>query len=326
MNMPMSMDVDVDVDVLGPGTAAPSPPLVPAAALDPVEIAKASYISGPSVVYHLSELITRLNALHRQSSALTKAATAGRALGPSLIINDATFPPVAAWLQHLSANSHASCTLSLSTPPSSLSTPTAETLHGTFSAAQCLLAVLDRLQAEPRTGTATPSSTTTDGVDTTNFWDMDINTPLSLSPSSYLDMATTTTTSAPARPPLLHSSSSTVVRHLVGACHSLLMNVFIGPLDALQHDAELNLAKISQAGQAGQAKANLASPGPISDSSGLAHLRLAMVTHLCSYLIRRLQHAVSLYSSPPFSGSESLSDLDNQIGKRLAQLPATLDI
>ncbi|KAF2281158.1 uncharacterized protein EI97DRAFT_429219 [Westerdykella ornata] len=302
---------------------------------DAASSSQASFLSGPSAVSQLSELITRLYALHRQSTALTEACTAGRTLGLPLIINDATFPPVAAWLQHLSANSHTSCTPSLTTPPGSLSTPTGETLHGTFSAAHALLAVLDRLQVESAgaPGTATPSSM--DSLDTTDFcWDLNLITPpqSSSSASSYFDppMPTPTSATAAPRPSLMHSSSSTVVRHLVGACHSLLMNIFLGPLDALQHDADLN----SQACQAGQAIGNPALPAqpatpgamPISESSGLAHLRLVMVTHLCSYLIRRLQHAVSLYSSPLLSGSECLPDLDDQIWKRLSQLRATLHI
>ena len=275
----------------------------------------ASASDSPSgAVYQLSQLIARLYSLHRSSSSLTEAArpdstrTSLCVQPQPLIINDAAFQPVAAWLIHATANVPLPGGPLHGAPDPTPTPTTGETLHGTFSASHSLLAILDRLQADAAPAANTPSPM--HGLDT-DFWDT--TPPQSLSAFSYFDLPVPA--SASARPSLLHCD--TVVRHLVGACHSLLLNVYIGPLDALQHDADL---KLSQAPSS--AGANAAPP----EATDLAHLRLVTALHLCSYLIRRLQHAVAQYSSPPLAGAESPSDLDDQVWKRLTQLRKTLDI
>lgn len=75
--------------------------------------------------------------------------------------------------------------------------------------------------------------------------------------------------------------ATTITRHLVLACHNLLLSAYALLLAALQHDAQLP-------------------PGAAGDkAAALAELRLVSIVQVCAYLIRRQEQAVVAYVEDP---------------------------
>ena len=279
--------------------------------------------AGPSgAVYQLSQLITRLYPLHQSSSSLTQAATtSSQSQQKQPLLNAMAFQPVAAWLAHMSANAPlpVPSPLHINATPS---TSTDDMLHDTFSASHCLLAILDHLQGDndywDLTPQSAPASFYFDPPDAGLSPSLQHANPAArhlasqFAPSSlpsYFDLPIASPTSRHSNP---------VVGHLVGACYSLLLNCYVGPLDALQHDADLNRS-FQGTGDSSAQRAPL-------DAPGLVHLRLVMMVQLCYYLLSRLRQAVAQYSSPAVTGLENLSELDDQVWKRLTQVQKTLHI
>ncbi|KAL8974634.1 MAG: hypothetical protein Q9197_001122 [Variospora fuerteventurae] len=152
------------------------------------------------------------------------------------------------------------------------------------------------------------------------------------------------------------TSSNTVIRHLVHACHTLLLDIYVAFLIALQDDAERwSLSSSSScrpAGAAGTAVIDAAA------AAALADIPLVLTVQLCSYLIERQHQAVDRFlssqqqqqnessrGSGPGSGSRQpsppaaaaaaaaattnrgvMSDLEMEVQQRLGRLRQTLRI
>ncbi|KOS18155.1 hypothetical protein ESCO_003311 [Escovopsis weberi] len=111
-------------------------------------------------------------------------------------------------------------------------------------------------------------------------------------------------------------SSCNIIRHLVIACHTMLLTAHEAVLAALQHDAD--------------------APGARAGSAALGQIRLVSVVQLCSYVIERQNHAVRAYlgvgqihTSPShllLEEEDAVRDLGNQVRQRLVRLQQTLRI
>ncbi|KAG6995811.1 hypothetical protein G7Y79_00041g077630 [Physcia stellaris] len=117
--------------------------------------------------------------------------------------------------------------------------------------------------------------------------------------------------------------SNAAVRHLVIACHTLLLNVYVAVLIALQYDVD----QWSVCHPAGSDNAS-----GCKEPMALADIRLVMAVQLCSYLFERQHRAVDLYLSPPSSPAAStanrevIDDLKMEVEQRLARLRQGLRI
>ncbi|KAL8944158.1 MAG: hypothetical protein Q9211_000691, partial [Gyalolechia sp. 1 TL-2023] len=128
------------------------------------------------------------------------------------------------------------------------------------------------------------------------------------------------------------SSSSTVIRHLVHACYTLLLDIYIALLTALQYDAERWSSSCRPA-------------AAVSSTAALADIALVLTVQLCSYLIKRQHQAMDLFlssqqqqqnegpgssrqpSPPPASTTCAvMSDLEMEVQHRLERLRQTLRI
>ncbi|CAO1600136.1 hypothetical protein XANCAGTX0491_003839 [Xanthoria calcicola] len=297
--------------------------------------------SGPDVgIARLSQLSTRLYPLHQSSCNLADVAgSSGQTKDrghahQNQLIDDAAFKSVAGWLVHVSANLDSS---SRNDPRDSLEKTTAgDTLQNAFSASHHLLETLRGLQAD--SGPEVSSSALVDpnsasgstGGTRLDPWG-NFTPPLSRSGSNDEDSsygAKRKGSSSYARPSCQYSN--TVVRHLVMACHTLLLNIYVAVLIALQHDADR--------WSSGDSEADV-------DPAALADIRLVLSVQLCSYLIERQHQAVDSYlspvSPPPHEGSgsqqpnspgsttahrEVMTDLRMEVQQRLERLRQSLRI
>jgi hypothetical protein len=235
------------------------------------------------VIAQLSRLNMRLAALQHsrhalvetvQSSYLPRNATAQ----PQSIklLDDAAFDSVAAWL---AGTAHSPGSVSPSRPFTThpRPRPVPETkigrgvLHEAFSASHQFLEILSALQhkmtnggsrstfSAPAPGSFAPS------ISAHSAWTS------SESSGSYFEQHRVALPDAFASnqtPP-----SKNVIRHLVMACHTLLLNFYVAVLIVLQHDAN--------------------QPSTQIHAATLGQIRLVSVVQLCSYLIGHQHQAVS---------------------------------
>ncbi|KFZ11391.1 hypothetical protein V502_07565 [Pseudogymnoascus sp. VKM F-4520 (FW-2644)] len=299
-------------------------------------------------IAQLSQLSTRLYTLYRSSCNLAEAAESSCQLRDrnyahqSLLIDDTAFKSVTSWLVHVSANMNFLFPDGLQNP--SLDTTTGDILHDAFSASHHLLEILRGLQVDVERDTlyntsraSKSSSASTEGGDNGDFWAS--TTPQSLASASgenlsYFELNNGSSNYV-RQPSQCHN---TVVRHLVIACHTLLLNIHVAVLIVLQHDADLSYPPHINV----EADAYM-------DATVLADIRLVLVLRLCSYLIKRQQQAVGLYlgpkssptlsheNDPPIShqlnldastaaNREAMSDLEIEVQQRLERLRQTLRI
>ncbi|KAL9007839.1 MAG: hypothetical protein Q9173_006975 [Seirophora scorigena] len=292
--------------------------------------------NGPDTgIARLSQLSTRLYPLHR--SSLTLAENGGSSNQPSdrkqalqrSLINDAAFKSVAGWLVHVSANT--SLAVRADRRNQTLeTTTTGDTLHETFSASHQLLEILRCLQADV-TSSSTPalsSSTSTSsnaGGPQLDFWTGNVTPQLSAH-NEEPEQQQRKEPSPPSSSPYARSSSNNIIRHLVHACHTLLLDIYVALLTALQEDAE---------------RWSSSCQGLVDDTTALADIPLVLTVQLCSYLIERQHQAVDLFlssqqhegpgsrqPSPPASSTnrDVMSDLILEVQQRLGQLRRTLRI
>ncbi|KAL8790219.1 MAG: hypothetical protein Q9213_000750 [Squamulea squamosa] len=302
--------------------------------------------NGPDVgIARLSQLSTRLYPLHQSSCNLADAAGSSshsKDCRQNQLIDDAAFKSVAGWLVQVSSNLDL---LSRSDRRDSVaeSTTAGDTLHDAFSASHHLLETLRCLQADVVPVTSSSSSTdpksasTSSGGPRLDVWGK-FTPPLSRSTSNDEDSTYVEKhkgSSSYARPSSQYSN--TVVHHLVIACHTLLLNIYVAVLIALQHDAD----RWTSGGNADAAA--------YTNPAALADIRLVLAVQLCSYLIERQHQAVDLYLTPlslpvslqpqDSSGSqqpgspgsttahkEVMVDLRMEVQQRLARLRQTLRI
>ncbi|KFY27610.1 hypothetical protein V493_03398 [Pseudogymnoascus sp. VKM F-4281 (FW-2241)] len=308
--------------------------------------------NGPEFgIAQLSQLSTRLSPLYRSSCNLVDAAESPSQLRDryharrSPLLDDAAFESVTSWLVHVPTNVNFLFPDNLQTP-SQERTTIGGILHDTFSASHHLLEILQGLQVDVESGapynTSTVSMSTsasTEGGENRDFWAS--NTPQSFVSAtsenlSYFELSNGSA-SHTRRPSQCYN---TVVRHLVIACHTLLLNIHVAVLIVLQHDADLRtfcppLRNV-------EADAYM-------EAAVLADIKLVLVLRLCSHLIKRQHQAVDLYLSPqpPLLSSQEndftafhehsmdastaanrklVSDLEINVKQRLDRLQQTLHI
>ncbi|CAD6594623.1 MAG: hypothetical protein ASARMPRED_001308 [Alectoria sarmentosa] len=305
--------------------------------------------NGPDVgIARLSQLSTRLYPLYRSSCTLAKIARLSAQSSDrnqahqSPLLDDAAFKSVSEWLVQVSAN----MTLSSRTDrrdPALETTTTSDTLHDVFSASHHLLEILRCLQIDLKGGSS--SSISTDSTSTRGaHLDLWASTnPHSAQATSNSDEDTSyfeRRKVSSSYPPPSSQYSHTVVRHLVIACHTLLLNIHVAVLIALQHDA-LRWTSYCSAGNI--------DADTRADAAALADIRPVLAVQLCSYLIERQHQAVDLYLSlqspapslqqhdlsssqhpsqpaPTIVNREVMSDLRMEVQQRLEQLRQTLRI
>ncbi|KAL9592526.1 MAG: hypothetical protein Q9179_006631 [Wetmoreana sp. 5 TL-2023] len=309
--------------------------------------------TGPDVaIARLSQLSTRLYPLHRSSCTLAENAGSSLLSGDrnqsrqTQLIDETAFILVAAWLVHVSSN------VSLvfrtdSHNPKLEAVTTGDTLQDAFSASHHLLETLRCLKVDvdtanpastPATTVSTSQSNSCEGAAQVDFWSSITPKPFRSTSASdesvteleqckgSLSYATRTS----------NQYSNTVVCHLVIACHTLLLNIYIKVLIALQHDADRWMTGHPTG------KVDAADVDAHVDAAALADIRLVMAVQLCSYLIERQHQAVDLYLFPPplppssiflpcpsaaaTANREVMSDLKMEVQQRLIRLRQTLRI
>ncbi|CAP65098.1 uncharacterized protein PODANS_5_6820 [Podospora anserina S mat+] len=306
--------------------------------------------SDPDVgIAQLSQLSTRLYPIHRRSCSLAETAGSSGQMSPDMgqqhktqaLIDDNAFIVVAKWLvQGVSTNmdilfragDHRLHNPNINPALQSEPPTTGETLNDLFAASHHLLEILRLLQSNVTGGNSNDMDVAAAPAGATDFW-------RSITPQSTDSNDGTAgfgegskpvpTASAPSsshgRPSSSSEYSSTVVRHLVIACHTLLLNIYIAVLIALQHDVDLRNSSLP------------------AEAAALADMRLVLVVQLCSYLIKRQHQAVDVYLSFPNTLTQNVepsspssntasgngevrSDLELEVQQRLSKLRQTLRI
>lgn len=219
---------------------------------------------------HLSRLRRLASDLNASSETLSQPTRQNQAqLTP--LIDDATFESVAAWVAHGSAKTHGQN--SRSAPAPELRT-TGSVLFHLFSASNHVLEIIRHLQSRDGLNTLTSSMTaryTHSTVGSTGTPNVTSRARTNSSASSY------------SRAPYFNN----VIRHLLIACHTALMNIYISVLAALEYDANLS-------GYFGAA--------------AVGNIRLVSIVMLCSYLTERHNQAICSYishrSTPPLTSCQ----------------------
>ncbi|KAL6716652.1 hypothetical protein ACLMJK_006220 [Lecanora helva] len=297
-------------------------------------------------IARLSQLSTRLCSLHRSSCTLARSAgLAGHSVSNSRdnkspLIDDTAFKSVTAWLMHVSGNMNPLIDADSRDRQDDLKR-TGDTLHNAFSASHSLLETLHSLHAAAVDGSSSSAglptaASTTSREAQTDFWP---------SPNSQSARTLSITEENSTYPKNSNESSgithrsnqhtNTVVHHLVIACHTILLNIYVSVLVALQHDAD----RWNPCRSTSTIDAELN-----TDTVALADIRPALTVQLCSYLIERQNQAVDVYlsssRSPPVSqqhpshevfrsntaDQEAMSELKVEIQQRLERLRQTLRI
>ncbi|KFZ16077.1 hypothetical protein V501_02415 [Pseudogymnoascus sp. VKM F-4519 (FW-2642)] len=304
--------------------------------------------NGPEFgVAQLSQLSSRLYPLYRSSCNLAEAVASScqsrdrNYSHQSPLIDDVAFKSVTAWLVDVSANMNFSSQDSLQSP-SPETTTMGNILHNAFSASHRLLEILQGIKVDVQNGTSynsftasTSTTASTEGVGNRDFWES--STPQSLESTASENLPCFELNNGPLNHVRRPSQCcSTVVRHLVIACNTLLLNIHAAVLIVLQHDVDLRSSSLPH--KYVEANADM-------DVAALADIRLVLVLRLCSYLIKRQHQAVDLYLSPqllpvssqengPFifdqpgidANREAMSDLEVEVQQRLERLQQTLHI
>ncbi|KAJ4286161.1 hypothetical protein N0V90_013510 [Kalmusia sp. IMI 367209] len=262
-------------------------------------------------IAQLTQLSTRLYPLHNSSHTLAEIARqpsssrASRASSPqkeNLTVDKAVFQNIMTRL--LQGWSDKSSATQISNTPGSSSL--CDILQETLSASYTLLEIMDCLQAKPQASSASGLSPLT---------------PIT-TPNSQAEQDNT-------RSPNGSQSSNTVVRHLVMACHGMLLSIYTAVLGVLQREADKST---SSGRNVGLNAIGCEEAGPLND------MPLVMIVELCSYLIRRQQQAVDSYfrrdecfsgavgSLPDPSQASPPNDLEVKMRQGLARLRQTLRI
>lgn len=261
-----------------------------------------------AAIAQLSQLSTRLYPLHQSGCILAEAAAAsfaGNMSQQTPLLDDSCLKSVASWFVHLFAR------MPLHIPVDYGTKNTGEVLQSVFSASHYMLEILRRLQNESLA--YEPSRDTGAGLSHVSSHPGQGNND---NPNAMNILA-----------PAGHYSHNTIICHLVIACHTLLLNIYVAVLIALQHDVDLRTSYLA------------------SQCSGYleGETQLVMVVQLCAYLLERQRQAVDIYFSPspptppatqmmtppttpPTANREVVSHLEADIRQRLTRIRQTLRI
>lgn len=262
-------------------------------------------------IAHLSRLSTRLSQLLGSSRRFLaealdpsdKSITKDPVLKVQLGI-EAVFKSINTWLVHGSTNSD-SAVFSLEPAPMD----GFDLLHHVFSASNHLLEILRHIRVSVVANAPGPSTPTF---------------PSPPGSSLSIETATTTTSSADGGHP-----STSVVHHLVLVCVTLLLNMYLAILIALQRSADTINSSLRERAVA------CGGPNDQMDAPSRVHLQLVSVVQLCSYFIRRQNQTLDRGSSqgPPRESqrrqavtvpSDAIADLMAEVEQRLIRLQESL--
>ncbi|CZT17478.1 uncharacterized protein RCC_12216 [Ramularia collo-cygni] len=266
-----------------------------------------------AAIAQLSQLSTRLYPLHQSGCVLAETAAAsfsGNRSQQRPLLDESCLKSVASWFVHLFAR----------VPLQILSVDygtknTGEILQSVFSASHHMMEILCRLQNEPssfdssrgETGAGLPHGPIHSGQGNNDKF----NALNVLNPAG-------------------HYSHDTIICHLVIACHTLLLNIYVAVLVALQHDVDLRSSFLLPTKCTGYLE---------------GETQLVMVVQLCAYLLERQRQAVDIYftpsppspppptaqmmtppTTPPTANREVVSHLETDIRQRLTRIRQALRI
>ncbi|KAI3331462.1 hypothetical protein HD806DRAFT_545902 [Xylariaceae sp. AK1471] len=194
-------------------------------------------------------------------------------------------------------------------------------LRHVFSASHQLLNILRQVRVDVGTNTPSPFATAIPFPEASS--------PISSGPHAEANPAEL--------PNDAMQGSSVIVHHLVLVCVTLLMNIYLSILIALQRSAD-TLHYLSP-----ERDRNLMEPNGITDAASRAHLQLVSVVQMCSYFIKRqnqiLDVVLSGSNSEPMRTSPSqkykteqsippdhTSQLRSEVERRLRTLQKSLQI
>ncbi|KAI0172763.1 hypothetical protein GGR52DRAFT_545984 [Hypoxylon sp. FL1284] len=135
-----------------------------------------------------------------------------------------------------------------------------------------------------------------------------------------------------------HHHSYSVVHHLVIACVTLLMNMYVTILVALQRSAHAlnpHQAHAADASSGSGPRAQLAEPdNRTMDPTERVHLQLVVVVQMCSYFIRRQNQTLDVLVSSslgpeayePSGPLNAVGELKTEVEQRLRRLEESLHI
>lgn len=258
-------------------------------------------------ISQLLQLSNRLSSLHRWSCTVAdNAERDSNQAGHSSLINDVSFKSVASWVVHASADMNFFPCMDPKTSTLEQSS-TDNTLHNVFSASYQFMETLRGLLG----GSTSDSWTNTSSASSISMQDVQPATP----------------------PPSGVPYSSVIERHLVIACHTLLLKIYVAVFISLQRDVDRR--------SSGRVPAKVDQDVTV-DAASLADMRLVLVVQICSYILERQHQAVSSYlaSESPvlsqqleISSSSQLttipgaeSEPDSEVQRRLSRLRESLRI
>ena len=226
---------------------------------------------------------------------------------------EAVFRSTNTWLVHGSTNVDSTSSLSLG------QTNAFNLLHYVFSASNHMLEILHHVRVSLLTSNANPSPAAS-------------SSPIASGLSSSLHVETLTRMSS--NEGSLDSSSA--VHQLVVICVTLLLNMYVAILTALQRSADaLNASRRQRA-------KDLVEPNDHMDRASRIYLQLVSVVQMCSYFIKRQTQVLDkmmLNSDGPLYtplsrdcdplqsiSSDAMSDVKTEVEQRLRQLQESLSI
>ncbi|KAH7010818.1 uncharacterized protein B0I36DRAFT_356430 [Microdochium trichocladiopsis] len=266
-------------------------------------------------ISQLSQLTMRLAQLYQSNETLNETVRMSYRRGSvghdgyvrSPLVDDGVFKLVSAWLSDLSSKATPRTSFDPPAPPVGSTDVLGAVLCGVFTASGDLLEILRSLMPPSDPWSAPPAH--------------------NCSMSSDFNSLATAPNGATAQPkPQPHqkhyvqtasvSSQATiknpVIRHLLMACHTMLLTIYDFVLIALESDADLcglNTPSLSSSPADLMLGTSLGSTrsssnggfglggGPCGGIAPLSDIRLVMVLQLCSYLINRQHQSMTTYLS-----------------------------
>lgn len=269
-------------------------------------------------IAHLSRLNARLSQLLGSSRRFLAEAQDRQSKNqdPALQVQlgiETVFKSTNAWLVHGSASVDTTSSLSLG------QTNAFNLLHHVFSASNHMLEILHHVRASVSTSTATSSTTA-------------FSSPLASGPGGGLHVETLTTRS----PSDGGHHSHSAVHQLVLVCVTLLLNMYITILIALQRSADALNSSLRQRATNG------VEPNDHMDGASRTHLQLISVVQLCSYFIKRQNQTLDMmmlstqgplhtpspreYDPLHSVSSDAMNDVKIEVEQRLRQLQESICI
>jgi hypothetical protein len=254
--------------------------------------------------HHLYSLYSAVLEMVNSSGELDQADTTTLQRGP--FADDSAFQKLTGWIVSASSSTmdHSARASNLESIAHPAEQDGCTLLNDVFSASRDLLNILHSLSNE--SSKLSPYPVPHD--DPLPLATAGLMTPQSVSTSSNTENSHTREL-----PSSGHWSNS-IVRHMVMACHMLLLNTYLAVTMALQHATD---------------KQKLSQGASNAEALPLGEVRTVMIVQLCGYLIQRQAQAVQAYLAPPTSTQSSdesmlhninhLSSSDQAATKQLEQ-------